>query len=480
MELDYTGHPFFDVGLSTLTAFAGKKYPRELNEQDLYKAADYMEKNYIMNPLKSFLTVAFPNSGFTQPAFEKQPEKRKIYAKKVLYAFSAPTTQERDPFTGLLAASVPYDVDGKLPTGRAFRQHVPLLTAENVINFHPYGDAGIPLSGISMLAFQAFPLGCAKVSGRLLAVHTDDADLILFFTRRFLTQNRQNVQLAQTTGSNKLPDTTTRSARTLLIDHLLEAERELNRSSTRLGPITLTAYYFSNSGQGADLQIIPLPMEVNRFLRRVQNPTYKHLWDELVRRGWQITRNDTEEPKYNRLYEDLFKLPDQAVYFIRLYFLRKPNRANEKDRKDPTLQYNTKKEMNIISWALTEIFLKEVIFMDESRIQSIRELGDGLAQFIFDRNDRRLFNDFWMAHNYNELRAALIRASTAEVRRGRKPLITLEQFLSIFEQTEGIPAADWRLGRDLVLIRMLEQLYQKGWVQQYVDEIPEPKLDDTV
>jgi len=105
-------------------------------------------------------------------------------------------------------------------------------------------------------------------------------------------------------------------------------------------------------------------------------------------------------------------------------------------------------------------------------------LGDALAQYIFERNDRGVFNGFWMARNYTELRTVLIRASTAEVRAGRKPLITLDQFLSIFEQSEGIPNADWRLGRDLVLIRLLEQLYQKGWLQAHAEELPEVPAEE--
>lgn len=69
--LSYTGHPLVDVGVATITAFAGKKEPSSLTLADLDKIADYMERNYIVDPLKSFLTVAFPNSGFTQPAFGK-------------------------------------------------------------------------------------------------------------------------------------------------------------------------------------------------------------------------------------------------------------------------------------------------------------------------------------------------------------------------------------------------------------------------
>ncbi|MEW6505280.1 MAG: type I-B CRISPR-associated protein Cas8b1/Cst1 [Chloroflexota bacterium] len=471
LNLDYTGHPFYDVGLATLTAFARKRHPSELENADLQTAAEYMQRNYSVNPLKSFLTVAFPNSGFVQPAYDKQPEKREQYARSVLFAYDAASADEIDPISRLPAASTRYDVKGELPPGRAYRQHVPLLTGEGYINFFPYGDAGLPLSGLTMLAVQALPLGCAKVAGRLLAVHSDSPDLLLHFARTFLKVNLQNVQIAQTAGESKLRETSPYKPRTLLIDLLLQAEQESQNRSDEGEPLSLTAYHFTNSGQGADLQIYPLPLEVAAFLRAATAPKYRDQWQALIRRGWQIILKGDDQPRYNRLYEDLFGLPENAAAFIRRYFLRRP--AQPRDKTDPTGGYDTRREAGLISWPLTELFLRKVMIMDENRIASIRSLGDALAQYILRTNDRAFFNAFWMGRNYHEVRAALIRASQREVRAGRPPLLGLDQFLAVFEQYEGSPAADWRLGRDLVLIRLLESLYQQGWLQQHAEEIPE-------
>lgn len=474
-QLDYTGHPFLDVGLATLTAFAHKRHPAELTDEDLQAAAEYMTRNYIVNPLRSFLNVAFPNSGFTQPAYNKTPEKREIYARRVLMAgLDAAPMGDADPFTGHPAAAVPYDVNGELPPGRAFRQHIPLTTGEGYINFHPQGDAGIPLSGESMLAFQALPLGCAKVGGHLLAVHSDDPDLLLHFARTFLRENLRNIQIAQAAGEKKLPETSLHRARTTLIVHLLNAQREARKNTDTPPPASLTAYYFTNSGQGADLEIIPLPLEVTAFLDALHSPRYQTAWEALVRRGWQITKarkgKQAPSPRYNRLYEDLFTLPQEAATFIRRYFLRrKAGKFWGKD--DPTQTYHSLKEAGLISWTLTHLFLRKVLHMDENRIEHIRKLGDDLARYVVTQNDRRFFNAFWMARSYGDLRMALLRASNAEVRRGNPPIITLEQFLAIFEMGENLPYADWRLGRDLVLIRLFEQLHAQGWLQQHAEEL---------
>ncbi len=480
--LRYTGHPLVDVGIATITAFANKHDPAEVTEQDLDAIARYMAENYVVDPLKSFLTVAFPNSGFTQPAFEKLPERRQEYARRVLYSYKAdtPTLEgQRCVFTGLPAVAVALGVQEDLPPGRAFRQHIPLLTGEEFINFHPYGDAGLPVSGLAILAIQAFPLGCAKVQGRLLAVHADDPDLTLRFARRFLEQNRKHILAARIGGQKKLPESEHRLG-TLLVGTLLDIEDERLKADDGLEePVSITAYHLTNSGQGADLDIYHLPLEVGSFLRAALTPRYRPMWDRIRQRGWEITqarreRRESAErpPRYNALYEDLLRLPDRAVMFIRTYFLRVPQRTTAPG--DPRATYSIRGEADLISWPLTELFLRKVMLMDQTRIEHIRTLGDALARYVQGENDRRFFHTFLTADRYGDLRVALIKASQAQVRRGQPPLITFDQFIAIFEQGENLPQQDWRLARDLVLIRMIEQLYQLGWLQAHADELPEP------
>ena len=479
--LEYTGHPFVDVGIATIVAFVGKTRPQELTEADLEAIAEYMRKNYVVNPLKSFLTVAFPNSGFTQPAYNKQPEKRQIYAQRVLGAFRSDAPRLRVPgvFTGKPATALSLDVKGTLPPGRTFRQHIPLLTGEDIINFFPYGDAGLPISGEALLALQALPLGCAKAGGRLLAVHSDDPDITLRFARRFLQHNRKAIQVAQAMGSKKMPETPQR-ALTFFVHTLLDLEQERQRHERQQRPASVTAYHFSNSGQGVDLDIYHLPMEVLDFIRAAITPTYKPAWSALVERGWEITRakskrkaraEDAPQPRYNVVYEDLLQLPENAAFFIRTYFLRRPTRVRNK--KDPRSTYSLRSDLDIISWPLLELFLRKVVIMDKTRIEHIRTLGDTLAEYVRTENDRRFFHTFLTAGHYDHLRNALIKASIARMKRGEPPLITFDQFIAIFEEGENLPYFDWRLARDLVLIRMIEQLYQQGWLTSHPDVLPE-------
>jgi len=435
--LKYTGHPLVDVGVATITAFTNKRDPTELTENDLNLIADYITQEYTRQPWKSFLTVAFPNSGFTQPAFEKTPERRIEYAQRVLRGYYSGTQKldERCVFTGEPAIAVAFGDKEGLPLGRAFRQHIPLLTGEDVINFHPYGDAGLPVSGLALLAIQAFPLGCAKCGGRLLIVHSDNPEITQHFATEFLEVNRKLAQVAQLAGDTKMPNMQ-HTQRTLLIETLLKAKQRQAKATKADDHFSITAYHLSNSGQGPGLTIYHLPMQAINFLRDVGQAEYAPDWNAIVHRAWERERttkkkkpDDTPfQPRRNWLYEDLFDLPANAKQFIRTYFLRIALRR-VRDEFDPRVDYSVKTEVELVSWKITALFLWRIMNMDKKRVEQIRTMGDQLAEYVNSQNDRRLFREFYMTQSYNYLRVALIKANVAHVKRGNAPFITLDPFM---------------------------------------------------
>lgn len=471
----WTGHPFFDVGIATITAFANKQDPSQLTGDDLAKMVDYITREYTRQPLKSFLTVAFPNSGFTQPAFEKKPERRLEYASRVLcnYNKDTPVLDEKCVFTGEQAVDVAFGE--KIPPGRAFRQHIPLLTGENVINFHSYGDPGLPVSGKAILAFQALPLGCAKCAGKLLAVHSDNPKLTLYFAKYFLNENIKSIRLAQLSGETKMPESNFHQ-HTLLINILNQSfieAKEIEES------FSITAYHFSNMGQEVSLSIYHLPLQMMLFLREMQTAEYRDRWNAIVQRAWEIEPqkkkkdNQIFQPRRNFLYEDLFKLPEEAGYFFRTYFLRQNLRYAKEDKGDPRGSYSLKDESDLISWKITAVFLRRVLNMEKERIEQIKLLGDQLANYVSSENDRSFFRKFYAENKYDNLRNVLIRANLAYVKLGKKPFLKLDPYIEVFEEGSELARIDWRLARDLVLIRMIEQLYDLGWFSRNIDAIPE-------
>ena len=487
--LKYTGHPLVDVGIATITAFVDKRHPDELTETDLDEIADYITREYVRDPLKSFLTVAFPNSGFTQPAYNKTPEKRLVYATRVLRNYNDDTPlldDERCVFTGKPAVAVAFGEKESLPQGRAFRQHIPLLTGENVINFHAYGEAGLPVSGEALLAIQVFPLGCAKSGGRLLAVHSDNPRLMLHFARSFLEENQRAIALAQEAGSKKM-DEPHYSRGTLLINTLLQADIRQREELQDKEPFALTAYHLTNSGQGVGLDIYHLPLQIIRFLREMESADYRTQWRGIVNRAWetepQKKRKKDDKPfraRRNWLYEDIlglydgpFLLPDRAKAFLRTYFLRRQFRYARTDQGDPRGDYGLTHDMNLVSWNIIASFLRRVFHMEKERIEEIRKMGDQLANYVRTQNDRRFFREFFHQRRPSDVRTLLIRANLEHVRRGNPPIITLDPYIEVFEEGYGLERPDWWLARDLVFIRMVEQLHEQGWLGENPDLVEE-------
>ncbi|BCX02776.1 MAG: CRISPR-associated protein Cst1 [Candidatus Roseilinea sp.] len=485
--MQWTGDPYVDVGLATILAFRNKEDPAQLTDDDLRAMAEWIAENYARNPLKSFLTVAFTsNAWFAQPSFT--PEKREERGKVHLFAWQqASSGTERCVFTGLPSAAVP--LSDKLAPGRAARAQIPLTQGDEDINFYPNGDSGLAISGQALLCLQAFPLGCAKLSGRLLAVHASQPAVTLAFAREFLAINRKNIALAQQAGETKLPETRY-GIGTLLVDTLMKIIAESRYLADDSAPFSIIAYHLTN-GQTPEIAIYHLPLGVTGFLRLARTPRYSAAWGRIAqaalprqaeddgaagnRKRLAKAKGATAKPTIQRnpLYEDLLSLPEEAPRFLRRYLLRdalhqaKSLTATQSDAAVPAA--------GSASWDLTELFLKEVMSMDKTRIEHIRALGDRLADYVAAENDRRFFRAFYSEQNYALLRNALLKANTNAVRRGKPPLITFDQFIEVFEEGEDIAYKDWKLARDLVLIRMIERL--AAWLSDNADALPEPSAD---
>ncbi|WP_322816436.1 type I-B CRISPR-associated protein Cas8b1/Cst1 [Chloroflexus sp.] len=485
-QIRYTGHPFVDVGFATMTAFVGKQRVADLDAADFQRIADYIEANYVRQPLRSFLTVAFTsNAWFAQSAFnpdrpglssDKQAEarqKRDYWANRHLRQWAETARAlETCLFTGLPAAA--FELSGKLQPGRIGRAQMPLLQGDDSINFFINGAPGLPMAPEAILALQTMPLGCAKVGGGLLAVHCDDEHLTIAFANRFLQRNLSDVAKAQAAGEEKLPGSP-RSLRTLLIETLADIMRQQLEGARRT---TITAYYFSN-GQSPFLELYHLPLQITGFLLAVYTPTYRNLWNELVARSWQRVAPtgkrgkaaEPVEPRVNYLYEDLFTLPAQAVRFVRTYFLRLSD--VNRSEGDPRRDYSLRREIDLVSWPLVELFVQEVMLMTDDRVAILKELGDKLADYTRKQGGKRFFRQFFTVQRSDHFLSLLNKTNIDYTRytQGRETLFTLDSFLTVFMDGEEVLRSDWRLMRDLVLIRMVEQL--RDWIAGNPDAVPD-------
>jgi CRISPR-associated protein Cst1 len=468
--LKYTEHPLVDVGVATITAYAKKREPSQVTAADLNEFGAFMEKVY-GNEWRKWMYVIFPNSLFTQTQMgeEKKEAARAtfIYGHRALHE-----ANELCVFCGQMALT------------RSFRQNVPLLTGEGMVNFFPQGDAGLPTCGTCLLAVQAFLLGSVRCHGRALFVHADDEAMTFEFAKRFLTENRRSLSL-----DLKHP-------RTFFVARLLEVEAERKKAELDETPCSVTVYHLTNYGTNADITLYHFPSQLVAFLRHANRAPHGDTWKQIERRAWELSVEKVkgkgrskaaesptepqprEEPGVarNYLYEDLFKLPHEAARFVRTYFLRRAYRSNFVE--DPRRAYNLHRELELVSWTLTAIFLEEVMRMTSHSIETIKRIADRIADHISAKDDKRLFRGLWMSRRPWELRRVLVREDTRLAQGGQEPLLTFDDFVTVFELSEDGSRPDWGLARDLILIRVIEQLHRSRWFTTHVDVIGDEEMPE--
>jgi CRISPR-associated protein Cst1 len=489
--LELTGFVLPDVGILTITALVGKSDPAQVTRDDLDDVADALEAFYSQGIGKSLAAgVVFPNSGFVQSEYDK-PQfqyKRKAWANLVLRGHQGldlePTLAalEKKEYRAMVLRgeeNAPRCAFTGAPAYlRVSRDMLPMINGRGIGNFSPRGQAGLPISDTILLAIHALPLGCIITQGALLAIESESPALMFAFVRENLGKNQQLIHLASQNSYEKFPNLS--AYKTRLIDVLVSAQKSAALEAVDFRAPSLTAYHFSNNGTSARVTIYPLPASTLSFVWTASS-RYAPAWNQIVARAWAEEKPESEElqnatPKITRrnlIYEDLFDLPGNARTFLRTYFLRHPLKVF---KRDPRAEYNPFNEADLISWDLTALFLKGMLNMDKRRIDNIRNLGDRLAEHIQTHNDRKLLRALYAERKYERFRMALLRAIKDNT--VGEPLIPFDAYVSIFEESEDFERSDWALARDLLLIRIFEQLQQQGAMAAAADALQDAETDD--
>lgn len=474
--LSWTGHPLPDMGIAILTAFAGRDRPEEVTAADLEAFAEYAEKAFLSPGAKGHHTVLFTVNLVHNPNSKWTEQRKREKAAEVLreYRLAGNSDLPRCAYCNRQAV-------------KAYaREYVPMLTGQGVINFFPGGRAGLPLCGSCIVALQALAIGAPSCEGRALIVAAADPALTLALVRHWLPELRKRIALSQASGQKP---TTMGKLRSRIIEALCEVqgqaqpwvEQEALKGTSgdeEIPAPSLTVYHLSNSGQGPTIDIHELSGSIVRFVTRAGLARYRQAWQVLVRRAWQRVEtkgkkgskqagaaveqaDDDPFRRCNYLYEDLFGLPENAACFIRRYLRPRDMTGQEEAEFVPT-------------WRLTELFLEEVMGMEAKRIEAIRALADGLSEKIAQTDDKALWKKaYFNKGGYRGLRSLVIGQGQQLLKEGRPPLLRFDDFLTIFEDGNELAKTDWGLAWDLVLIRMTEQLYDRGWFERHKDVLAE-------
>lgn len=494
--LKWTGHALVDVGVAGVCAFAGKQAPEEVTLDDLDEVSDFLAKTYYQEKLGTYLTCVFMNASFVQP--NEKAEKRKHFYERYLKAHRASPDPivdgQRCVFSGLPA------------TSPLVRTHLPLFSGEDVVNFRPGGTTWVPVAGPFIVAIFFLPMASRRSEGKLLCVHPESSRLLRGFARRNLDHNKRLISLPLPTSKalihegydHELPSWDTakkrnkyadaKGPRSIVIADLAEIGVEASDFDSEVSP--LTAYLLSNSGQGPSIEIFDVPGGVVSFvLKAASSTTTRAAWTSITRRFRPVKASADEsdaatvsEGKKKRkpaapsppgrpgwsknpafedlcaIYENGFTDRQVARRWLSRYVL---------GRIRPDTPDSKFENTNARTWALADLFLKEVLTMKQARIDAIRAFADKLAGWIQSKNDKRLYHSL-IRDPLKDVRRALMRAQRESVTAG-PVLFGLDEYSTVWLHEDG---DEW-LVRDLICIRAIETLTQGEFFKTHPNILPE-------
>lgn len=465
--LRWTGHPVIDMGVAAVVINTENDTPDEVTVAQWKSLLNTLQDDYIKGKFVKHSDLLFMRNSFDNNSFRSDPQKRTDKIKEV---FSIATKREN-----LLSEECSFFPEFSAVM-RASRERLPLIQGNDQINFFSDGVHGIPISSLALSTVLAIPLVTLIASGRLMIVAIDDKNLLLDLCEEWYKKLKGEFAKISLNGGalreRKAP-------RTRLIDSLQELfpKYKEGASDSYTG---ITLYALTNTGQGPRIDIHSFLPNVYRFTSRANAAKYRPLWMSLTNAFWisdkgkktDGTPTEDQRPLFkNLVFESLPSLPVSAPNFIRRFFLEYvKNRVGLSDKNQVT-------DMSL--WILLDLFLNEIITMKKERIAKIRDLADELANEIYENNDKGLFRQLMglvtNSTSYIAFRQILLRTLRERLRRKGKLLLTLDDYLLLFETGEEYPEANWHLVRDLVRIRCLETLHDRG----YFTEAPELLDEET-
>lgn len=114
--------------------------------------------------------------------------------------------------------------------------------------------------------------------------------------------------------------------------------------------------------------------------------------------------------------------------------------------------------------------------MDEEQIERIRSLADKLADYTRHQGGKRFFRAFFTTQKTFRFLDLMMKTNIDYVKfkKGQDVLFNVEGYIELFMDGIEVMKPNWWLARDLVLIRMVEQL--KDWIANNPDALSEEDL----
>jgi CRISPR-associated protein Cst1 len=452
----FTGNPFVDAGIWAICEWVGKTDPEDLDKEDLKSIVTDIVPLYFEKGWRDSMQSIFPNNPIINPSLPKdlknKPDFEKYRYKKKKY---------NDYLHGLLEEIVPLNSSGAcISCGRRnvktvrTKTEIPLIGSGSLINYFPNGQSGGDYCPACTFAVQFAPLvmySCVK----LLLLHSNSDKVMRYWARRAIHDIRRQMLERDYSGCF---NENYKNPRNALFHSIQEIIRGYDARWSDENP-SITLYHFTNYNQGPDLDLYYVPTQVFRFLAYMRQHEKYPQWMQIVRKGyvrvdWDKVKEEGDyKNKINAVYNNLLSDKSIVRFFIDL------------------------KERRVYGdWDLLSYYLEEVRSMEKERLETLKRVGDEVANYIRETENIKRLGQLEQASNYGTFRNILRLVIKDRVKMGAKdPLFSLDEYVNDLFPDGNL---GWRETQDLLLFRLYENLHD--WLVEQKEGIEELTVEETV
>lgn len=425
LNIRITGNPFIDSGIYALNRLVCKNTKiEEMTYDDLKTGIEIISDLYLKEAWNKNMFSIFPNNILTNSAYKDK--KDTLYKEELIELLNSVNDHVKDKATCI-------------GCGRrdSIKEHVkrdiPLTGSASFRNYFPYAKQGADYCPLCVLLIQFMPLSLYRSGGKFILLHSDSQKVMRYWN----TQTNNNYHKQISTGNYVgCFDEEYKNPVNGIFHIIQDMVFQYYDLDWIVESPSLNFYYFTNYNQGPELELYTFPNKVFHFLSLIKIADVKK-WNYIVKRQYVNIKKDEEEEKYknrkNRIYERLLQGKT-----IRYYFMDRKNRKS------------------LCSWNLFRIYLKEVESMNDNRIDSIKELGDVLSEYIMEHDKKDVLESIERVESYQKFTNILRKVMKKKVEYGDKNILfTYDDYVNNICPDYKL----WRETRDLLLFRLYENLH---------------------
>ncbi len=467
MIIEQTGNIFFDAGYYMFYHILPDKKDNDFSKDELKKIVDWLineSKRWQRNKSNQF-SAFFHGNGKPAIDIAKDMNDRSKALDSIIDEKLNPWIEAIKPadknvcnICGLYEA-ITYLSRSEIPLNGSIKN-----------NFFPFWSKGISTCGLCGIKSYASMFSAVKIMSKAVIINTSQIELYKIWINE-IARDRETLEkqnLTNEEGPISSPIKTPINAIYNYFKKIVKAIKE-NGLSTKLLPFSF--YYYTNFALGTDFDEFPVNSQMIKFFEYLFNEPYRVKdWNNFVRRWYKLDKKLEFDEKTKSIMKvsKKEKLPAEEEDYHDKRNIVIHNLMNYQS----IVRYfiNTKEKRIYLDFNIIEKYFEVILLMEKDQIKLIKDISDLIAESIRSE-DMKLFS-IEKINSYASLRREFILLNKKYIIKNGKPLFTFDEFIE-----KLIPKVmEWRLVKDLIIIRLYEQLadvIQKLPEEEQKEVIPE-------